>query len=383
MSGDRVEMIRVLQPRLPESTLIAPYLRRIDAARIYSNFGPLLSEFEHRLAALFDVEDAAVTCVANGTLALSLALKAQRPPSGSLCLMPSWTFAATAHAAVANGLVPYFVDVRPESWAIDPALATAAIRTAPERVGAVVPVVPFGCPFDYAAWDRFAADTGVAVAIDAAAAFDTAEPGEVPLALSMHATKCFGIGEGGAVLSRNTALVKSVRQMSCFGFLPGTRDALFAAINAKLSEYAAAVALATLDGWPYTRIGLTSLARAYTASLSAIPGVTPMPGLDGTFAGSTYNVVLDAAYPDASQVATRLTQAGVETRRWWGDGCHAQRAFAAYPRAELAITNDLARRSLGVPFHLGIGPREINAVVSGLADALVLSAPALRHGAVA
>ncbi len=73
---------------------------------------------------------------------------------------------------------------------------------------------------------------------------------------------------------------------------------------------------------------------------------------------------------------------GVETRRWWGDGCHAQRAFTDCPRADLAITNDLARRSLGLPFHLGIGPREINAVVSALADALVLPTPALRHGAV-
>jgi dTDP-4-amino-4,6-dideoxygalactose transaminase len=374
-------MIRVLQPRLPESALVAPYLRRIDAARIYSNFGPLLVEFERRLAGLFEVSDDSVTCVANGTLALCLALKAQAPAPGSLCLMPSWTFAATAHAATANGQVPYFVDVRPETWAIDPTLASEAIRSAPGRVGAVVPVVPFGCPFDYASWDRFAAETGIAVAIDAAAAFDTAEPGETPLVLSMHATKCFGIGEGGAVLSRNAALVKKIRQMSCFGFLPGTRDALFPAINAKLSEYAASVALATLDGWPYTRIGLTSLARAYAASLSALPGVGPMPGLDGTFAGSTFNIVLDPELPAVSDVAARLAREGIETRRWWGEGCHAQPAFTDCPRADLLVTTDLARGSLGLPFHLGIGPREINIVVSTLADALVLPAQSARLSA--
>lgn len=381
MNGDRVETIRVLQPRLPDAALVAPYLRRIDAARIYSNFGPLLVEFERRLAGLFELPDEGVTCVANGTLALVLALKAQAPPPGSLCVMPSWSFAATAHAASANGLVPYFIDVRPETWAIDPALAAEAIGTAPGRVGAVVPVVPFGCPFDYASWDRFAAETGVAVAIDAAAAFDTAEPGEVPLALSMHATKCFGIGEGGAVLSRDATLVRRVRQMSCFGFRPGSRDALFPALNAKLSEYAAAVALATLDAWPYTRIGLASLARAYAARLGALPGVAPMPRLDGSFAGSTFNIVIESGLAEAGALAARLAQDGIETRRWWGDGCHTQPAFADCPRSALPVTDDLARRALGLPFHLGIGPREIAAVVSTLADALVLARPSGRRGA--
>ncbi len=197
MSREITETIRVLQPRLPEATVIAPYLRRIDEARIYSNFGPLLIDLEHRLAGLFDIPDEGITCVANGTLALTLALKAQMPSPGSLCVMPSWTFAATPHAALTNGLVPYFIDVEADTWAINPSLAAEAIRTAPGRVGAVVPVVPFGCPFDYAAWDRFAAETGLAVAIDAAAAFDTAAPGQVPLTISMHATKSLGIGEGG------------------------------------------------------------------------------------------------------------------------------------------------------------------------------------------
>ncbi len=381
MSRHGLEMIRVLRPRLPESTQIAPYLRRIDAAQVYSNFGPLLLEFEARLAALFGVGPRDISCVSNGTLALSLALKAQSPPRGSLCLMPSWTFAATAHAVLVNELIPYFVDVRPETWAIDPDLARDALRAAPGRIGAIVPVVPFGCPFDYAAWDRFAAETGIAIAIDAAAGFDTAEPGQVPLALSMHATKCFGIGEGGVVLSRDAALVKRVRQLSCFGFEPGTRDALFAAINAKLSEYAAAVALATLDAWPYTRIGLASLARAYAASLAALPGVAPMPGLDGSFAGSTFNVVIGPAYAGAVEVAARLAERGIETRRWWGEGCHVQPAFADCPRGTLDVTDDLARHSLGLPFHLGLGPREIRIVIDTLAHALVSAAPQSRYGA--
>ena len=92
MVQNAAQKISVAIPRMPDADMVLPYLRRIDAARYYSNFGPLVREFEARVGAGYGVEPACVTSVASGTAALTLALRASAPTPGSLCMMPSWTF---------------------------------------------------------------------------------------------------------------------------------------------------------------------------------------------------------------------------------------------------------------------------------------------------
>src|ERR1700730_15306107 len=138
--------IPVMRPMLPAAERLLPYLKQIDQARIYSNFGPLALSFEKRLAAHFDLPEAAVVTVANATLGLALALLAQQVRPGTLCVLPAWTFVASAHAAKLAGLVPYFVDVDARTWVIDPTLTADLIARAPAQVGAIMPVVPFGQP---------------------------------------------------------------------------------------------------------------------------------------------------------------------------------------------------------------------------------------------
>src|SRR3954465_326197 len=92
-------VVPVARPKLPASSRIQPYLERIDETRWYSNFGPLLTEFESRLAERFR-PPARVATAASGTLGMALALRAMKAQPGTLCAMPSWTFVATAHAAM-------------------------------------------------------------------------------------------------------------------------------------------------------------------------------------------------------------------------------------------------------------------------------------------
>src|SRR5207237_9552529 len=129
-------------------------------------------QFEQRLADDVGLQFSGVATVSNATQGLSLALLAQAVRPGDLCMIPAWTFVASAHAAVAAGLVPYFVDVDPGSWALEPDSAQMYMTRAPGRVAAVMPVIPFGQPIDSRAWDAFAETTGVAVVIDAADGFD-------------------------------------------------------------------------------------------------------------------------------------------------------------------------------------------------------------------
>src|SRR5437868_14890538 len=139
----------IMRPKLPRAERIASYLKEIDSARIYSNFGPLNLSLEERLATHFGVQKEMVTTISNATQGLTLALTALGARPGTLCLMPAWTFIASAHAAIAAGLTPYFVDVDPESWALDPDAMDEVMAGAPSDVGAIMPVVPFGQPIDF------------------------------------------------------------------------------------------------------------------------------------------------------------------------------------------------------------------------------------------
>src|SRR5229473_7959802 len=203
-----ISTVPIMRPKLPAAERIVPYLRRIDEARIYSNFGPLVASFEERLATHLGLAGETVVTMANATMGLMLTL------------------------AVLAGLVPYFVDVDPMTWALAAGDLAEAIAWAPGTVGAVMPVAPFGQPVDVAAWDRFRASTGLPVVIDAAAGFDALVPGETPAVVSLHATKVLGTGEGGFVVCANPSIVRGVRTASNFGF-ESSRQATVGATNAK------------------------------------------------------------------------------------------------------------------------------------------------------
>ncbi len=374
-SRARVErQIAVFEPHLPAADTVLPYIEAIDRARRYTNGGPLLGELETGLADHFKLPSGGVACVANGTLALMLALSAQEPAPGSLCMMPSWSFVATAHAAVAAGLIPWFVDVEAETWALTPTMARRYLKEAPGEVGAIVPVAPFGAPVDAAAWDAFALETGIPVAVDAAAGFDSARPGETPVMVSLHATKILGVGEGGLVASRDAALMAEVRRRASFGF-DANRSAQVVGINAKMSEYTAAVGLAGLAAWPQTLAAFAARRAEYARFLPGIEGIRRAPRTAGWISSTL--VVRSDAVP-ADEIERVLAERSIATRRWWGNGCHDHPAFANCPRGPLTVTEALAASTIGLPLHLGLDDADIARIVRALGEAAALGVGARR-----
>jgi dTDP-4-amino-4,6-dideoxygalactose transaminase len=358
--------IPVMAPRLPDAAALMPYLEEIDVNRWYSNFGPLLRRFEARLADHFDLPKDGVACVGNCTVGLMLALMAVARERGGYCIMPSFTFVASAHAVLAAGLIPLFIDVDSQSWTVTPASVTEAVRSADRPVAAALVVSPFGAPVDVAAWDEFAAHSGIPVVIDAAAGFDGANAGKAPLVVSFHATKVMGMGEGGAVLSRDAAVIRSIAAASNFGF-HDSREAKVAGFNGKLSEYNAAVGLASLDAWPATRRMLAQLTRLYADALNGIGNISLSPAFGAGWVSSTCNIAFDR--PVVEAVMGALADAGIDSRQWWSKGCHREPAFAGFPHRDLFVTDDLGRRVLGLPFHEALSEQDIERVVAIAASA--------------
>ncbi len=369
---DTVAPIPIMRPKLPPVEALLPYLREIDESRWYSKFGPLLRRFEARLAEHFDLPVEGVACVASGTMALAVGLMALGVRKGSRCVMPSWTFVATPSAACAAGLKPYFVDVGEQSWAIDPDAVRALVGG--EDIGAVIPVSSFGAPIDRTAWDKFTEETGIPVIVDAAAGFDTVaripamRPGPTPIMISLHATKPFGVGEGGVLLCTDVAFIARVRQTINYGFR-GRPEALVTGINAKLNEYAAAIGLAGLDAWEDCRASWSLLTDHYRSRLVKVPEISLCPGYGTGWVSSYCNIALPVG-ADAPMVIERLHRARIDARQWWHRGCHRQPAFAQFPCAPLPVTENLTPRVVGLPFWIDLEPAVADRVVGALAEAL-------------
>lgn len=354
-----MEPVPVMRPKLPVAERVATYMREIDGTRIYSNFGPLARKMEARLAQRFGVKPESVCSVSNATVGLAIALIAQNPQPGTLCILPAWTFAATPHAVTQAGLVPYFVDVDPETWALDPDQLAEVVASAPGKVGAVMPVAPFGRPIDVPAWDRFRGRTGIPVVIDAAAAFDSLQPGLVPSVVSLHATKVLGLGEGGCIVSRDVELIQDLRARCNFGFFQ-SRESRVTATNAKLSEYHAAVGLAALDEWELARKEWMAVAHEYQRAFKSSNRVRLQSGFGTSWIAAT--CVVEVADAGADRVEEALAAEKIETRRWWGRGAHDHPATRHMPRGPLIATEALAQSTIGLPFYRDLEPSIIERI---------------------
>ncbi|MFO0388478.1 MAG: DegT/DnrJ/EryC1/StrS family aminotransferase [Alphaproteobacteria bacterium] len=362
-------VIPVLKPKLPEISAILPYLQQIDENRWYGNNGPLVVAFEKRLAELLKATPDSVLMVANGTLGLTVALQALEVKRGGLCIMPSWTFTATPAAALAAGLEPCFIDVDKESQVITVDSVKKHIKSLKKPVSAVMPVSAFGAPLDVAQWDRFTEETGIPVVIDAAAAFDSMvsgamKIGRTPVMISLHATKICGIGEGGLMLTKSADVAFRLRRIINFGF-ENDRLSHRIAINAKPSEYNAAVAMAVLDQWNDIRAAWAKVQLRYKEKLEA-HGISCW--VQPEWVTSTSNIIVPE---QAVPMLQCLKEQGIDTRRWWETGCHVHPAYrACMVHGELPSTQWLGQSVLGIPSAIDLKEeaqdRVCDAIIAGL-----------------
>ncbi len=364
--------VPVLRPKLPCKEALLPWLEQIDQNRWYSNFGPLEELLRTRLSALAGLDADQIALASSGTAALTLALRARvgKLPSG-ICVAPSWTHLGTATAIVAAGLTPFLVDCEPETWGIDPLSLRSVVDLS--SLSAVVPVAAFGNRIDYAAWDAFSRETGVPVVIDAAASFDQFVNfgreipwGRTPVMISLHATKAFGAGEGGMLLCDDAALIRQARQLSNFGIYEDEpiEDAF---ANVKMSEYAAAVGLASLDGWPQRRREVAALTQKVRSRMEHL-GATLAPGFGDRFVSSTCMISVPSL--SAARLEELLTSRAIGVRRWWRNGVHALPAFRSAPRSTaLPTTETIAATFLGVPFYPDLDDASLDRVFDGVARA--------------
>lgn len=316
-----------------------------------TNDGPLARQLEEEIARLHAVRHCALVC--NATIAQVLLLRAL-DLKGEVVL-PSFTFVATAHACVWQGLVPVFCDVSPDSLMAGPAEVERALTSGTR---AVIGVHLFGNVCDADGLAATCARRGLALVFDAAHAFGCAR-GERPIGgsgraeiLSFHATKAFSTFEGGAVLTNDRDLDARIRALRNFGFR-GYDDVAWLGLNGKLSESAAALGLASLPVLEERRARCRTIYEAYRDRLGEIPGVRVLPvGKEGRSNYHYVPVLIDAeAFGISRDLLCRLLWAeNVLARRYFHPGLHRMAAYAqSVPNLSLPVTEAVSERILCLP----------------------------------
>ncbi len=335
-----------------------PWIREIESSGVYSNFGPQVSALEAELATLLGCRPSRVVTTANATLGIHGAISVMEPKSW---VLPSWTFVATAHAAMAGAGSMEFGEVDPVTWMLNPSevhIGEGAVITA-----------PFGSRMSVGEeWNHVSA-----IVVDAAAAVGAfpqfSETFRRPWAavVSMHATKVLGIGEGGFAVFSDDRLADRFRQWTNFGFF-GSRVAETPGSNAKLSEIAAAIARYRLSGWERERASWIE-ARRRVHEVGSKLGINPSFSDDDWVA--PYWIAEFSSEDQKSAVVRALTEEKIGSRDWWSLGCHAMSAFSTVgSRSPLTTTEHIARKSVGLPFFRGITGREVARIGEVIARAM-------------
>jgi dTDP-4-amino-4,6-dideoxygalactose transaminase len=358
--------------------------RRIDEAvlRVIDHgkyiMGPEVAAFERELAAFCGARH--VLSCANGTDALGLALMAKELKPGQAVLVPSFTFAATAEVVAWFDAVPVFVDVREDSFNMDPASLEAGIATA-QRLGleavGVIPVDLFGLPAAYDEILAIAAAHRLWVICDAAQSFGAAHRGRKIGTLGDITTTSFFpakplgcYGDGGAVFTDDDEVATVLKSLRVHGQGNDKYDNVRIGMNARLDTIQAAVLSAKLSIFADEIAARDRIAAQYGEMLQEFVTVPRIPpGLTSVWA--QYTVRLPAGC-DRDRAAAALKTAGIPTAIYYAKPLHRQTAYRDYPVAGngLPVSDRLAAEVLSLPMHPYLDERAQRRIVDALRIAL-------------
>ena len=361
--------LHVTRPYLPPLASFLPYLEDIWQSAQLTNGAAFHRRFEQALAGYLDVEH--VSLVANGTLALLTAIKAL--DLGGEIITTPFSFVATAHALLWNGVTPVFADIDPLTLNLDPAAVAAAVSA---RTSAILPVHVFGRPCDTSAIASIADAHGLRVLYDAAHAFGVrANEGNLLRAgdlsaLSFHATKVFHTFEGGAVVCSDPAIKRNIDYLRNFGFQDET-SVLTLGINAKLNEVQSAFGLLHLEHIDEVIAARQAIDSHFRFLLRDVEGIRclELPQAASSNFGYFPILVDDAFAQSRDALYSALRSSGIFARRYFFPLISDFPMYRHLPSADparLPVAREVASRILCLPIHTDMTPADCERVAAAV-----------------
>jgi dTDP-4-amino-4,6-dideoxygalactose transaminase len=365
--------IFVTKSWLPPLKEFIPYLEEIWDSRVLTNGGPFHQRFEAALGEYLGVEH--LNLFANGTLALLTALQALRV-TGEAITTP-FSFVATSHALLWNGVKPVFVDIGEDSMNMNPDRIEAAITP---RTTAILAVHCYGRPCDVRAIQKIADRYNLKVIYDAAHAFGVEDEtgsilrhGDLSV-LSFHATKVFNTFEGGAIVCPDAKTKKHIDYLKNFGHADEV-TVVANGINGKMSEFCAALGLLQLQHIDTALARRRAIDALYREKLRETRGIRCPAGAGG--AGKKrgnyayFPILVKEDYPlSRDELYHRLKERNIHPRRYFYPLISEHpmyRGLASASADNLPIATWIARQVLCLPIY----PDLKTSVVEEICDFIV------------
>ena len=361
----------VTQPLLPPLAEFIPYLEKIWDSKWLTNNGAFHQQLEQALCDYLEVPH--ISLFANGTLALMTALQSLRI-TGEVITTP-YSFVATSHALLWNGIKPVFVDIDPDTLNLDPDKIEAAITP---QTTAILPVHCYGHPCDVTKIEAIADAYGLKVIYDAAHAFGVKTPSGSVLnagdlsVLSFHATKVFNTFEGGAVVCHDAKTKQRIDRLKNFGFVDETSVAA-PGINGKMSEINAAFGLLQLQYIDQAMVRRKAIDTRYRQALAEIKGLRCLTGVGEVVANYAYfPILVEADFPlSRDALFQKFRDQNIYVRRYFYpliSDFSMYRGLPSAAPANLPVARRMAEQVLCLPIYPDLQDVELETVLTVLQD---------------
>lgn len=334
------ELLHVGRPNIGSYEAFLKYAEDIFNRRWLTNNGPLVQEFEQRVANYLGVKNCVAMC--NGTVALEIAIRALGL-EGEV-IVPSFTFIATAHALSWQAITPVFADIDPATHNLDP---DAVRRMITPRTTGIIGVHLWGRGAPVEELQDIAYEHGLQLMFDAAHAFGCSHSGRTIgnfgtcEVLSFHATKFFNTFEGGAVVTNDDKLAEAMRLMRNFGF-EGMDNVIHPGTNGKMIEVVAAMGLVNLDTLDSVLEANHRNYQFYQKELSGLPGINLLC-YDEKKRNNYQYVVMEVGEDctiSRDEFVKALHAENILARKYFWPGCHKMKPYRElYPHAGLLLPN--------------------------------------------
>lgn len=363
---EKPERIFVTRPELPSLADFVPYLQEIWDSKILTNGGPFHQKFEQKLCEYLGVKHIAL--FANATIGLVTALQALRI-TGEVITTP-YSFVATAHSLLWNGIKPVFVDIDPVSLNLDPKQIEAAITP---QTTAIMPVHCYGHPCDVDAIRTIADTYGLKVIYDAAHAFgvrchcgSVLNHGDLSV-LSFHATKVFTTFEGGAIVCPDEKIKQRINYLKNFGFADEV-TVVAPGINGKMSEFGAALGLLQLEGVDRAFAKRRAIDERYRTALADVPGIACLPHAGEVLGNYAYfPVLVQPEYPlTRDALYQKFRDHEIFVRRYFYPLISDFPMYRGMPSAahgNLPVARRMAQQVLCLPIYPDLPHGEVDRIV--------------------